>query len=185
MILIIAYGNDLREDDGAGLILAGHMQEAWRARGVMVRRVAVRQLAPELAADMVADGVTAVVFVDTRVARAPADWDVSVAPVAAPAMGTASLGHHFDPGLLLAYATTIAGARVPPAWLVTAPGTRFGHGQELSAQATTAIARALQDQDGALQWLLCRYDDTKDPGSAPARLAGVPISGPLMAPRYP
>jgi hydrogenase maturation protease len=170
MILIIAYGNDLREDDGAGLILASHLQEAWRARSVIARQVAVRQLVPELAADIVTDGVSAVVFVDTRVARSPTDWDVTVTPVAAPGMGTAALGHYFDPGLLLAYASALADARVPPAWLVTTPGTQFGHGQELSAQATTAMARALQDQDGALQWLLRRYDDTTDPGSAPDRL---------------
>jgi Ni,Fe-hydrogenase maturation factor len=163
MILIIAFGNDLREDDGAGLWLAGLMQEAWQANGVVVRRIAVQQLAPELAVDIVEDGVSAVVFVDTRVVRSPADCEITVTPVAIPGSGAAAVGHRFDPGLVLAYAAALAPEKVPPAWLVTTPGTRFGYGQSISADASGAIVRGLQDQNGALWRLLRAQTDATRP----------------------
>jgi hydrogenase maturation protease len=151
MILIIAFGNDLREDDGAGLVLAGLMQKAWQAKGTAVRLVAVQQLMPELAVDITQEGVTAVVFCDTRIAQSPADCEVTVIPVAGPGSTASALGHRFDPGLVLAYATSLAGHMVPPAWLVTVPGTQFGYGQGLSTAAAAAMSRALQDQDGVLK----------------------------------
>ncbi len=151
MILIIAFGNDLREDDGAGLVLAGLMQKAWQARGTAVRLVAVQQLMPELAVDITQEGVAAVVFCDTRIAQSPDDCKVTVTPVAGPGSAASVLGHRFDPGLVLAYATSLSGNRVPPAWLVTVPGTQFGYGQGLSTAAAAAVARALADQDGVLK----------------------------------
>lgn len=179
MILIIAFGNDLREDDGAGLLLAGLMREVWRAQGVIVRQIAVQQLAPELAVDVLEDGVSVVVFVDTQVARSPADCEVAVTPVAVPGSGATAIGHRFEPGLVLAYAAALADEKVPPAWLVTTPGTRFGYGQGLSADASAAIGRALQDQNGALWWLLRRQTDATGPDHARHQMANMHMSGPV------
>ena len=66
MILIIGYGNSLRGDDGAGLLLAEGLEEAWQARQVEVERLAVHQLTPELTLEISREEVTSVVFVDTR-----------------------------------------------------------------------------------------------------------------------
>ena len=81
MILIIAYGNDLREDDGAGLVLAEQLASVWQVKGLTVQSVAVQQLAPELAADIAGEDVTAVIFVDTRMTTSPFDLSVAVVPL--------------------------------------------------------------------------------------------------------
>ncbi|MEZ4766952.1 MAG: hypothetical protein R2844_00805 [Caldilineales bacterium] len=66
MILIIAYGNSLREDDGAGLVLAEKLEPLLRRFAVDARRIETQQLLPELAAEIAASQPHAVVFVDTR-----------------------------------------------------------------------------------------------------------------------
>jgi Ni,Fe-hydrogenase maturation factor len=70
VILIIAYGNSLRRDDGAGLILGEKLEDALRKRGLSVSHIAVHQLTPDLALSVAAENVAAVVFVDTRVSDA-------------------------------------------------------------------------------------------------------------------
>ena len=54
MILIIAYGNPLREDDGAGLVLAEKLETLLRRLAIETRRVEMQQLLPELAAEIAA-----------------------------------------------------------------------------------------------------------------------------------
>jgi hydrogenase maturation protease len=143
MILLIAYGNPLRQDDGAGLRLAERMAARWLALGAAVRHLAVQQLTPELAVEMAAPEVSAVVFVDTRIAARPAGA-VDVTPLTPPDAATPSLAHHTQPGVLLAYTSLLLEGRpAPPAWLVTTPGTAFDHGEGLSAAASAAIDAAL------------------------------------------
>ena len=67
MILLIAYGNPLRQDDGAGLRLAEQMAGRWQAMGASLRHVVVQQLAPELAVEIAAPEVAAVVQVQVVV----------------------------------------------------------------------------------------------------------------------
>jgi hydrogenase maturation protease len=138
MILIIGYGNSLRSDDGAGLLLAERLEQAWRARQISVERLAVQQLMPELAWDIAQEAVEAVVFVDTR-AVAPGETEpgLQISPVEAPALAP-SLGHHLDPGVLLIYAHLLYGKTVP-AWLVTVPGVNFEHGETLSQTAQQTL----------------------------------------------
>lgn len=139
MILLIGYGNDLRRDDGAGLVLAEIIERAWQIRGVAVKRLAVHQLMPELAVDIAGPEVSAVVFVDTRAAAADeVSPDVQVQPVPA-GPSSPSLGHHLDPAALLTYAGHLYGRR-PPAWLVTVPGTDFSYGEGLSRPVQEALA---------------------------------------------
>jgi hydrogenase maturation protease len=155
MILIIAYGNDLREDDGAGLILAERLACTWRLRGTPAHLVAVHQLAPELAADILEKDVTAVVFADARVSTSPGDGDVSVAPLEPAAEQSPSLGHHVQPEVLLSYARLLVAAdSLPPAWLVTVPGMAFGYGERLSEVAQAAIRRAFENQSSPLSRLV-------------------------------
>lgn len=155
MILIIAYGNNLREDDGAGLVLAAQLASYWRVRGTPADLIVVHQLAPELAEDIAGQGVTAVVFVDTRVSTLPTDRDVAVVPLAPAAELSPSLGHHVRPEVVLSYAQTLCAANaLPPAWLVTVPGIAFEYGEQLSSFALAAIHEAFEDEYSPLHRLV-------------------------------
>lgn len=155
MILIIAYGNDLREDDGAGLVLAEQLASVWQVKGLTVQSVAVQQLAPELAADIAGEDVTAVIFVDTRMTTSPFDLSVAVVPLQPGTELSPSMGHHVQPNVLLAYAQALyVTETVPPAWLVTVPGTRFGYGETISDVALSAIREAFEDDDSQLRRLV-------------------------------
>lgn len=155
MILIIAYGNNLREDDGAGLLLAERLATLWQDRGLPVRHLAVQQLVPELAADIAGEDVTAVVFVDTRLSTSPVDLGVGVVPLEPTGEQSPSMGHHFQPGVLLAYAKALyAVDPLPPAWLVTVPGVAFSYGERISEATQKAIQSAFDDEDYPLQMLI-------------------------------
>ncbi len=136
-ILIIGYGNTFRRDDGAGVALATQLAAYWQPH-VPVRLVTVTQLVPELAIDIAAADVSAVVFVDTVVGKLNAE--IGVARVAAGAVSPA-LGHHLGPVALILYACLL-NDRDLPAWLVTAPGIDFGHGEGLSLTVQRLLSAA-------------------------------------------
>ncbi len=141
MLLIIAYGNSLRRDDGAGLALAERLEALCRARGLAVERQAVHQLLPELAPEIARPQVTAVIFVDTRLAD-PADPapELEFSPLEADPTSP-SVGHHLDPAALLLYADHLYGHR-PPAWRLTIPGVDFDHGEGFSPRTARLLAGA-------------------------------------------
>lgn len=140
MILIIAYGNSLRGDDGAGLILAERLEQAWLVHQVEVERLVVPQLTPELTLEVAREEVLAVVFVDTR-AVPPDETDrtggVQMCPLSANQVSP-TLGHHLDPIALLTYVRILYKKQLP-AWLVTVPGVDFGYGERLSQVAQQAL----------------------------------------------
>ncbi|GIK39864.1 MAG: hydrogenase [Chloroflexota bacterium] len=141
MILLISYGNDLRRDDGAGLVLADLIEQSWRIHQVAVKRLSVHQLLPELAEEIARPEVSAVVFVDARAVMAgEVNPRVRVESLSIDTQSP-SLGHHLDPTTLLAYADWLYAGR-PPAWLVTVPGADFGYGEGLSEMVQQALAAA-------------------------------------------
>lgn len=123
--LIIGYGNSLRRDDGAGLAFATKLAALWDRAGFPSRLLLDTQLLPEMAEDIAAQGIEAVVFVDA--ADSYASQQIVIAEVEA-TTPTASTGHHLDPATLLLYAALLYGSK-PRAWLVTIPGVDFGHGE--------------------------------------------------------
>ncbi len=139
-ILLIAYGNPMRRDDGAGLALADIIEQVWRSQDVMVRRLSVHQLTPELAADMSEPDVSAVVFVDTCVASEP---DQVLAPAIRPLTQAVdmspTIGHHLSPELLLVYSDKLYD-KSPPCWMITIPGVDFGVGDSLSEPVERVLA---------------------------------------------
>ena len=141
MLLIIGYGNSLWRDDGAGLALAERLESLCRARGLPVERLELHQLLPELAPEIARPEVTAVIFVDTRLAvpddPAPA---LDLSPVEADPTSP-SVGHHLDPAALLLYADHLYGHR-PPAWRLTIPGVDFDHGEGFSPRTARLLAGA-------------------------------------------
>lgn len=137
-ILVIGYGNTLRQDDGAGVALAERLVNGLQEQGVATQVLTVPQLAPELAVEIAAEGVQAVVFVD---AAAGAEEDAIQVRRLDLDGASPSFGHQLDPAVLLRYAHLLA-PQTPPAWLVTVPGVEFGHGETLSPQVQRLVATA-------------------------------------------
>ena len=141
--LVIGYGNSLRRDDGAGLLLAASVAADMAAAGVPVRLVQVQQLAPELAEEIAAPHVGGVIFVDTTPAHT-ADATLRIMRLAdGDAAAGQSSSHHVGPALLLQMAAQLFG-HLPAAWLVTVPGWDFDHGEELSPRTRAQLARAAE-----------------------------------------
>ena len=141
-ILIIACGNSLRCDDGAGLVLAEKLALALERDGHEVRLMCVHQLAPELAFDMAKEDVATVLFVDTAIAALEGEPRLRLQPLPTTSAQLAStqsaLAHHLTPQALLLYAGALYG-RVPPALLVTIPGRNFEHGTAFSPTVQVAL----------------------------------------------
>jgi hydrogenase maturation protease len=134
--VVIGYGNTLRGDDGAGPKVA----EAVAALELPgVRALAVPQLTPELAQELV--GARVAVFVDA--AMNSAGGGVEILRVAA-AERPESAGHTSDPGVLLALADAVYGAHLH-AWLVRVPAADFAFGTGLSACASRGTTAALRE----------------------------------------
>jgi hypothetical protein len=80
---------------------------------------------------------------------------VAITPLTPPDAATPSLGQHFSPDVLLAYAALLLEGRpMPPAWLVTVPGAAFDHREGLSETASAAIEAALGSDDQPLAQLM-------------------------------
>jgi hydrogenase maturation protease len=139
MVLLIAYGNSLRRDDGAGFLLAEKIEHLLNDAGRAVTRIDVHQLTPELALDIAEETVSTVLFLDTRAVSDPSDdLSIHVAKVAAAEIASPSVGHHMDVSLLLAYTDHLF-KTPPPSWLLTIPGVDFDHGEGISQTARNAL----------------------------------------------
>ena len=144
MLLVIGYGNSLRRDDGAGLLLAEALTAAWQGAGHAVALVVAHQLMPEIAAEIADLEPAVVLFVDTAIAppmtgeTAPACWPTRLHAEDA----AATLGHHLDPTAVLFYADRLFAAR-PAAWLLQVPGYDFDHGEGLGEATRAAVDQAL------------------------------------------
>ena len=136
-VLVIAYGNPQRGDDGVAWRVLDALRAAQpRPEAPPLRLKRVHQLAPELAEP--ASRARAVIFVDAR-ADAPAGT-VSCEPVE-PGTGSAPLTHALSPQAVLLYAERLFG-HVPRAAVVTVGGAEFDHGEQLSPEALHAVPKA-------------------------------------------
>jgi len=136
-VLVIAYGNPQRGDDGVAWKVLDSLRAAQpRPEAPPLHLKRVHQLAPELAEP--ASRARAVIFVD---ARADAEaGTVSCEPVM-PGAGTASLTHSLSPQAVLLYAERLFG-HVPRAAVVTVGGATFDHGDELSPEVLRSVPKA-------------------------------------------
>ena len=131
-LLVIGYGNPLREDDGVGWAAADLLRAELPAD--RARCIACHQLMPELA-ELVSQAGMAL-FVDARAGGVPGALELRlVAPDPSPPAG---LTHTFGPGALLALAERLYG-RCPPAQLATIVGESFGFGEGLSPAVRAAL----------------------------------------------
>ncbi len=146
--LIIGYGNSLRRDDGAGLLLASRLADALARRGIAVELIQTHQLTLELAPELALPQVALVLFVDACMGGTTAKG-LCVGKIS-PHPGAATLGHALAPALLLTLAARLYG-HAPAALSVTVPGCDFAHGESLSASV-----RRLIDDDQAIGMVLDR-----------------------------
>ncbi|HXY42117.1 MAG TPA: hydrogenase maturation protease [Vicinamibacteria bacterium] len=138
-VLVIAWGNPLREDDG----LAWHVLEGLRRLrprpGLPPLHLRhAHQLTPELAEPV--SRAAGVVFVDAR-----RDGPVGAirCETVEPASGSNPLAHSLSPQGVLLYAEALYG-RAPRAVVVSISGERFGLGEELSPPVRRALPWAIR-----------------------------------------
>jgi hydrogenase maturation protease len=141
MLLIIAYGNTLRGDDGAGPALGELIERCCRQRSVEAQLLVCHQLTPELVAELIDPGIAQVLFCDARI-PIPGDDNrgITFKPLEA-AGGNTTLGHHLSPQTLLLLAKGLYQCEIP-AWQVTVPGYTFEVGQSFSRSTHQALDEA-------------------------------------------
>ena len=134
-VLIIAYGNPLRRDDGV----------AWRAADILAERLCapdveilrLHQLAPELA-DTVRR-FERVIFIDAALRDADIKpGTIRVEEINDRTRDAAAFTHAFSPQKVLGLGLELYGIR-PGAFSVTMQGANFDHGIGLSAPVADAL----------------------------------------------
>lgn len=190
LILVIAWGNPLRGDDGVGWQVVEELERRLGRHGGSdgekvghdgsgLRTVAVHQLTPELAEEV--SRADLVVLVDAARDGPPGSVRCRpIEPAAARRSGPGVFSHDFDPGALLACAGALFG-RQPPAYVVSIGGLNFGHAAELSDRVASAVPEAVEAVLGLAGAL--RHADgpsgggRADPDGVPAGLgAGAPTA---------
>jgi hydrogenase maturation protease len=139
-ILIIAYGNSLRSDDGVAWHAAQSLQEKLPFASV----VSVHQLTPELAE--MAAGAEGVLFLDA--AQCGEVGDIFCEPVRPETDGSQS-SHWLSPAQVMALCQQLYGAS-PRALAVSIAGECFDHGDTLSGPLRNALPKLI---DKIVEWI--------------------------------
>jgi hydrogenase maturation protease len=132
MILVIAYGNPLRRDDGVGWKIARRLQKNSVPGAIQIE--VRQQLTPELAEPV--SRAARVVFVDARAGGCPGEVSCRrVFPAEGP---LPAIGHVLSPKILLALSEWIYG-RVPEAFVCSVVGSQFELGTSFSQEVQQAL----------------------------------------------
>ncbi len=133
-LVVIGYGNEMRGDDGAGVVAAVAVEHL----GLPGIEVETRhQLTPELSELLAV--VDAVIFLDA----AFPEGGVARARQVRPRAGAGWTGHAGTPESVVALTAALHG-RHPRAWCVEIPVKCFGWGPGLSEEAAAGVARAVE-----------------------------------------
>lgn len=133
-LLVVGCGNELRGDDGAGVRAASLVAECCPVARVIV----VRQLTPELAADIAL--AARVVFIDAYAASGPCAPLRTERLMPNAASGAPLLAHCGDPAVLLDLCARLYD-HVPETWVVGIPAFCCTAGAAISS----ATARRIDD----------------------------------------
>jgi hydrogenase maturation protease len=150
-VLVIAYGNPLRSDDGA----AWHAAEALHERCPSAKIVSAHQLTPEFA-EMAAKSV-GVVFIDAAQNGDPGQ--IVCAWVHAEEDRDQS-SHWLTPAQLVALCEELYGV-TPRAMMISIAGASFDHGDTLSEALRSALPELI---DQAEEWVLRLADSSQNAG---------------------
>lgn len=131
-VLIVAYGNPLRSDDGVAWRAAEALRHKFRASDVEVR--CLHQLGPELAEAV--SGVRAAIFIDASSEGEPGG--VQCEALRTERATVNRFGHAFSPATVMALAAQLYDSS-PPAFCATVTGQNFSHGESLSDAVEAAL----------------------------------------------
>jgi hydrogenase maturation protease len=148
-ILIIAYGNPMRCDDGLAWRAADALEEKFSSTDVELLRV--HQLTPELAEAV--SHAEAVIFVDAAVPGERQPGDIQTCEPDLPD-GPPRFSHQLSPGAVLALARQLYAAQ-PRSFAVTLTGESFEHGELLSPIVEAALPALVARIEGIAQQFLC------------------------------
>jgi hydrogenase maturation protease len=148
-VLIVAYGNPLRSDDGVAWRAADSLEGKLASSNVEILRT--HQLTPEVAE--ISSRVEAVIFVDAASKDgASRPGEIREAPIV-PIKETPSFSHHLSPGAVMALTRDLYGAS-PHASSVTLTGQCFDHGESLSPVIAATLPAFVARIEGLVQQLL-------------------------------
>jgi len=134
-VLVLAYGNPLRSDDGLGWHAAEQLAEILPDSNAEIRTLA--QLTPEIA--LAISGAGLVIFIDASREGEPGELTCSqVTPQLVPV----GFSHELTPEALVALSQYMYGVS-PPAFLVSLSGDCFNHGEELSPMVEAQLPRLI------------------------------------------
>jgi len=134
-VLIVAYGNPLRSDDGIAWRAADSLDKKFPPSEVEILRV--HQLAPELAEN--ASRSDSVIFIDAASVPSSLPGEIRAEEVC-PTLcaGPSRFSHVQTPQDVIALAERLYAAR-PKSFIVTVAGASFDHGESLSPSAEAAL----------------------------------------------
>jgi hydrogenase maturation protease len=142
-ILVIAYGNPLRCDDGLAWRVAEKLSEQNLPSGVEI--ITCHQLTPELA--LPASQASTVLFIDA--ARGGIPGEIATQPIKlrqSPSIFT----HEFSPSTILSVAQELYGL-CPEAFAISLCGECFDHGEVLSQKVEERLPRLVAQVKGLIQ----------------------------------
>jgi hydrogenase maturation protease len=152
-ILIVAYGNPLRSDDGV----------AWRAADLIAQKLSeskaeilrLHQLAPELSETI--SHFATVIFIDATAADDKAvPGQIHLERITPQVRAdTSRFTHAISPQTVVALAATLYGAK-PQAFLVTIAAASFEHGDALSPLVEAALPTLVSEVDRLVEESLAK-----------------------------
>ena len=153
-VLVVAYGNPLRSDDGLAWRTADELQRRCAVPGLEILRR--HQLAPEIAADLSRCGT--VVFVDAAVPGAatgiPGEVRLEELPEQGEPIGEMRCSHQFSPATLIRMAEQLYGTR-PRAYCATLTGQNFDHGESFSPPVEASLPQLVARIADLVQRIAC------------------------------
>ena len=132
-VLIIAYGNPLRCDDGVAWRVADEIRRANSAAATLC----VHQLTPELAEDI--SRTSAVIFIDSSHSGVPGEVRCNAVHAD---RSSETCSHSLAPDQLLSICNQLYAVE-PCGFLVSIAGECFDHGEILSASVMSALPQAV------------------------------------------
>lgn len=133
-VLVIAYGNPLRCDDGVAWQAAKEIRQKLPSVAVCC----AQQLTPELAE--VAGGAGTVIFIDAS--RDAEPGKISCQAVF-PDFAGMRYSHTLTPAQVLAFCSQLYGAK-PRAFVISIGGQHFDHGEAISPEVVEAVPRTVE-----------------------------------------
>ncbi|MGB8062702.1 MAG: hydrogenase maturation protease [Candidatus Sulfotelmatobacter sp.] len=153
-VLIIAYGNPLRSDDGVAWHAVEALQQKFSPAEIEI--ACLHQLSPELAETL--SRFRFVIFVDAASSPEGHPGEIRVEDLGGkdPADSGSPFFHALSPNAVIRLAETLYGAK-PRAFALTVAGQNFDHGESLSP----AVAAALPHLVARIEALARDWNDAR------------------------